>query len=350
MECNRDIKETFDKLLNENDTVFIVPHNRPDFDAIGAAIGMALICEKVKKKYFIVINDAYEKLEKEARRILEDISGKFKIVNADEALKLLTSKSLMVGVDVNKSYLVSTQPYLDRFNDIMIIDHHRTDDKTIKTAHMFINEKLSSACEEVANLVFAYNAKLTKDYANYLLAGIILDSNKFSKNTLRRTYITASKLVEKGADPDMANNLFLEDFQHDRAIQRLVDNTDFQTYGFAIASDRDDSGKVYEIEDIAKAADYLFKYNVNATFAIARIDEETISISARSKGIIDVANIMKAFGGGGNEHSAAARVKGSSIYEVKKYLSKILTPGTTIILEQQIDEVSGQRLILDQNK
>jgi hypothetical protein len=59
---------------------------------------------------------------------------------------------------------------------------------------------------------------------------------------------------------------------------------------------------------------------------------------------------MKAFGGGGNEHSAAARVKGSSIYEVKKYLSKILTPGTTIILEQQIDEVSGQRLILDQNK
>ena len=349
MECNRDIKETLDKLLCENDTVFIVPHNRPDFDAIGAAIGMALICEKLKKRYFIVINDPYEKLEKETGKILEDISGKFKIVNATEASKLLTKKSLMVAVDVNKSYLVSTQPYLESFNDIMIIDHHKTDDNTIKTANLFINEKLSSTCEEVANLVFAYNVKLTKDYANYILAGIILDTNKFSKSTSKRTYMTASKLTEKGADPDMANNLFLEDFKHDRAIQRIVDNTDFPTYNFAIASDRDDSGRIYDIEDIAKAADYLLKYNVNATFAIAHIDEDTISISARSKGIIDVATIMRAFGGGGNEHSAAARVKGSSIYEVKKYLSKILTPGTTIIREQQIDEVSGPKLILDQN-
>ena len=58
-----------------------------------------------------------------------------------------------------------------------------------------------------------------------------------SKNTSSKTFEVASKLTASGADPTIANNMFLEDFEHDRAIQRLVDNTDFQNYIFAIASD-----------------------------------------------------------------------------------------------------------------
>lgn len=43
------IKASLDRLLEENDNVFIVPHIRPDFDAVGAAIGIALICKKIIK-------------------------------------------------------------------------------------------------------------------------------------------------------------------------------------------------------------------------------------------------------------------------------------------------------------
>ena len=35
---------------------------------------------------------------------------------------------------------------------------------------------------------------------------------------------------------------------------------------------------------------------------------------------------MRVFGGGGNEHSAAARIKGISIDSVKKMLNEILVP------------------------
>jgi c-di-AMP phosphodiesterase-like protein len=134
--------------------------------------------------------------------------------------------------------------------------------------------------------------------------------------------------------------MFLEDFEHDREVQRLVDNTDFLSYIFAIASDKDDSGKIYDVEDIAKTADYLLKYRVNATFAIARIDEETIAVSARSKGVIDVSSIMKLLGGGGNEHSAAAKIKGKSIEEVKEFLYKLLIPTNYL----QDDNIS-QRIV-----
>ena len=119
MSDSRTIKESLDRLLSENDTVFIVPHNRPDMDAIGSAIGMALICKKNKKKYFIVIDDDVEKLEVATKKVIKDISNEFIIIKASEINELLTNKSLMIAVDVNKDYLISTRPYLDLFNEML---------------------------------------------------------------------------------------------------------------------------------------------------------------------------------------------------------------------------------------
>ena len=326
MEDTMNIKQCLDKLFSENDTVFIVPHNRPDMDALGSAIGMSLICKKNKKKSYIIINDELDKIESATRKVIEELGNEVSIITLSEAEELITENSLMIAVDVNKTYLVSTENILDRFKNIMVIDHHKTDDKTIKTKYLFCDEKLSSTCEEISRLLFSYNVKVTKDQANYLLAGIILDTNKLSKNVSESTYAVASKLVGKGADATVANNMYLEDFEHDRAIQKLVDNTVFPSYIYAIACDKEGSGQIYSVEDIAKASDYLLKYQVNATFAIARIDEETISISARSKGIIDVSRIMSLFGGGGNIHSAAAKVKGMTLEQVKEKLNYILIP------------------------
>lgn len=331
MQNSRDIKECLDKLLDNNDIVFIVPHNRPDMDALGAAIGMSLICNKKGKKNYIVIDDDIEKLESSTKKVIGDISSSFDIINANDVKKLITDKSLMIAVDVNKCNLISLETQLPNFNDIFILDHHKTDENTIKTEYSFIDDKLSSTCEEVSRLIFLYGIKLSVDDANYLLAGIVLDTNKLNKPTINtETLSVITKLTSKGASLYFVNNMFIEDFEHDRAIQRLVGNTGFINYGFAIACDNDGSGKIYDVEDIAKASDYLLKYQVNATFAIAHIDEQTISISARSKGIIDVSKIMSVFGGGGNEYSAAARIKGKSIEDIKSMLERLLIPTSNI--------------------
>ena len=324
------IKASLDRLLEENDNVFVVPHIRPDFDAVGSALGIALICKKNNKNCFIVIDDDYDKLEPETRKVLESINSNFNFIRSNDLPVYLTPRSMMVAVDANKDYLLCTKNYLSEFKNIVVIDHHKTDDHTIKTPYLYVDDSISSVCEEVSRLLFLYGVKLSPDYANYLLAGIILDTNKLSKNTSSKTFEVASKLTASGADPTIANNMFLEDFEHDRAIQRLVDNTDFQNYIFAIASDSEDSGRIYEPEDIAKAADYLLKYNINCSFAMAYIDDITISVSARSKGLIDVSKIMRLFGGGGNEYSAAAKIRGKNLQEVKNLLISSLMPGAYI--------------------
>lgn len=326
MQNSRDIQECLDRLLDKNEKVFIVPHNNPDMDALGASMGMSLICNKKGKENYIVIDDEFSKIEAVTRKVLEVEEKNYRIIKASDVERLTDDKSLLLLVDVNKDNRISVSNYLSQFSDIFVLDHHKTDEHTIKTSNLFIDDKLSSTCEEVGRLIFLYDIEITADAANYLLAGILLDTNKLSNpNVNTETLSVITELTRKGADLQFTNNMFAETFEQDRVMQRLVENTEFVNCYCSICGDKDGSGKFYETSDIAKAADYSLKFNVFATFSLAHIDEDTIYISARSKGLIDVSKVMKLFGGGGGETAAAAAVKGKTIDEVKRKLSNVLS-------------------------
>ena len=60
MENTSELKLALDNLMVESDALFIVPHNKPDYDALGACVGMSLIAGKHKK--YIIINDNLKEL------------------------------------------------------------------------------------------------------------------------------------------------------------------------------------------------------------------------------------------------------------------------------------------------
>lgn len=333
MENTGELKLVLDRLMGESDAVFIVPHNRPDYDALGACVGMSLIAGKHKRRNYIVINDNLNELPVEIKKLIDEISVKHNVIRLGDVCSLITDNSLMVAVDVNKDYLISTSDYLDSFKNILVIDHHKVDENTIKTPNIYVDTTISSTCEEIARLLFMNKIKITPEQANYILAGIVLDTNRLTKNLTSKTFSVLSELTSRGANPEAVNNLFLEEFEHERVMQKLVDSTKFFTYSIGIAADTNDSGIIYSIEDIAKCADYILRYKVDASFAVAYIDQETISISARSKGNIDISQIMKVFGGGGSTTSGAARVKGTTIKCIVDELAKMLNPTTAITTE-----------------
>lgn len=336
MENTGELKLTLDNLMVESDAVFIVPHNRPDYDALGACVGMSLIAGKHKRKSYIIINDDINELPGEIKKLIEEIKVKHNIIRIADLDSYLTDNSF---VDANKDYLISVNDYLDSFKNIVVIDHHKTDEYTIKTPNIFVDTTISSTCEEISRLLFMSKIKITPDQANYLLAGIVLDTNRLTKNLTSKTFSVLSELTSRGANPEAVNNLFLEEFEHERVMQKLVDSTKFFTYSIGIAADTNDSGIIYSIEDIAKCSDYILRYKVDASFAIAYIDQDTISISARSKGNIDISQIMKMFGGGGSPTSGAARVKGTTIKCIVDELTHILNPTATLSNENNVGKV-----------
>jgi c-di-AMP phosphodiesterase-like protein len=168
--------------------------------------------------------------------------------------------------------------------------------------------------------------KIPTNIANYLLAGIYLDTNKMTKNVTTDTFVTASRLTEQGADINHVMELFQEDFDSDRRVQELINKTKMINYKIAMMIA--DESEEYTNKEIARAADYGLTYGTDASFAIGKIDDDTVSVSARSKNKVDVGKVMGALGGkgGGNPCSGATKIQNESVEEVSKKLEKLLRP------------------------
>ena len=323
METIKDLKNTLEeKIINAN-SVTIVPHLGVDFDAIGSSIGISLIAKKLKKESSIIVDDPHYKIDPGVQIIINEAKNKeYNIINREKYLQQKNENDLVVLTDVNKSYLIALKEELNN-KDIIIIDHHAPDKNTVKTDNKYIDTNVSSICELITKLLSMFKIKYDEDIANYLLAGIYLDTNKLVKNVNPETKMAVAKLLEYHANMNKVTELFAEDFISDRKIQELISNANFFTY--TVATVMADSG-LYTKEELAKASDYLLKYKVDAAFAIGYIEENLISISARSKGKINVGEIMQELNGGGNQYSAATKITDNTVEETEKQLKKILTP------------------------
>jgi len=310
------------KILGANNVV-IVPHNSVDFDAIGAAIGIALIAKKYKKPYFIVVNDPVYKIDHGVQLIIDEAKKEMPIVSKERYMQSYKADDLFILVDVNKPYLVSLHDKL-KDNNTIVIDHHMEDEDSVKTDIKHIDTTASSASEIVTNLLCQYKIKVTPDVANNLLAGIYLDTNKLSKNASSYTMKTIAKLLEFGANMNNVTELFAEDFISDRRVQELVSKAKISTYSIAIVTAEDNIE--YTREELAKVADYLLKYKVDAAFAIGNIGDNTVSISGRSKEKINIGEVMQNLHGGGTQYSGATKLINCTIEDAARKLTKIIKP------------------------
>ena len=301
--------------------VILIPHNNPDFDAIGSAAGLTLIAKKYKKESKIIVNDNLSMVDPGVKIIVDELNRESNLViDKNKYLKEKNSDDLFILTDVNKKNLISVNDILN--DNTLIIDHHNENENTVNASYKYINTKMSSASEIVTKLITMLKIKIPASIANYLLAGIYLDTNKLTKNTSSDTFKTVSKLIDSGASINRVADFFTEDFTSDRRVQNLVNRLDINHYtvGTIIA----DENEIVEAVELAKAADYSLRYGLDAVFAMGKISDDVISISARSKGMLNVGEVMSQLQGGGNEHSGATKIKDESIEEVGTKLKKLL--------------------------
>ena len=331
------LKAGLEKHIKNCSKVFIVGHCGPDFDSFGASIGLYTIARNFYKKAFIIIDDDPTKIEPGVKRILDAEIDKYRIITKSEYEALKDDKSLVIVVDTNKKDMISIGYSLDDVGAVFVIDHHNENEKSIDTPYKFIDLNSSSTCEMVFNLINQYKIKIKENVANYLLAGISLDTKRFKKNTSSKTHDFAKKLIERGASIDYVNNLFLEEFESFCKISNLIVNgTAIKKISESLLTpiqisftlNRNEPKTVYLKEDLAKAADKMLKFNgIDAAFALGYLDDGTVHISARSNKRVNVGEIMSELSGGGNAQNAGSRVVADDIFEVEKILMDIIPIG-----------------------
>lgn len=319
-----ELKKILEKKISESKQVILTGHVGADFDSIASCIAMSEIVKKFKTDGYILYNEQEIKVEPGVKEMIDSTNSTINYINNEEYKKIRTNKDLLITLDVSNKDILPCRDYLNYFKDIIVIDHHTENSHPIETNYNYIISDVSSISEVITNLLISYKINFTKNIANYLLAGIYLDTDKYTKNCSSKTMSTVSKLLDRGADIVKVNEFFETDFESDRKVQDLVSKANFITYSIAICVADEDV--TYTKEELAKVSDYLLRFKADAAFAAGFIDDDLISISARSKGKVDVSKIMNIMSGGGNIYSAATKINSKELNEEGKKLELLTKP------------------------
>ncbi len=307
--------------IKKANKIYVTGHKNMDLDALASATVFHYIAKHYKKQCYIIIDDKEEEQEQAVQNAYEHISKDINRMTTGE-IEENQNGNLLIVVDTNKINTIQNTKLLDIFTNILIIDHHDTTENTIKNAEKVIENKTSSTSEMITFFLKRKKIKIPKDMATVLLSGIALDTNNFTLKTTIDTFKASHILTELGAEPSEVQYIMKQDINEYIERQKIITNVELKG-NIAIAKGSENT--IYKREELAKTADtILFFNNIEASFVIGKLSHNTIGISARSLGSVEVQTIMEKFNGGGDKHNAACIVKNKTIEQVEKDLFKII--------------------------
>lgn len=311
--------ETFNLLtkeIKEHENIVIMAHKGMDLDAYGASLCLYEIIKSFEKNVMIYMNKEIENksIEKSLNAINES-NIDIKYVYKKEDIPVYNT--LAVVLDTHKASLLEDYDAI-RGLEIFIIDHHITNVETIESKYTYINHGVSSTVEIMTNYAKYLNRELSPLVATIMLAGLFVDTNSFDVKTTDKTYEAAAYLAKAGADNIMKKQLLKEDKENYCKRQEFVKNSNMITENISLCMMDNNVYKKYMLALISE--DLLQFDKVEASFTIGYVEENTVGISARSIGNIDVEDIMSKLGGGGHKTDAATVIKNTTIEKVKEQL------------------------------
>ena len=333
----RIISNSILEIIQESDEVFIMGHQNEDFDALGAALGVSRMARQLKKPVHIILSDFNTGISKftEGLKAKEGYSELF--LPASRLINITAEKPVLFVVDTHIPHLTASPDLLDRIKDIVVIDHHRRSSNFIKNARLTYSEPATSSTSElVTELLYYFNEdmNLPRLEATALYAGILVDTKNFAVQTGVRTFDAAAYLRRCGADPIVVRQMFRSDFETEQAKAKAKARAQMLPNGLIITKCADELPNIQVIA--AQVADSLLRIEgANASMVVFQLSPDTVGISARSTGAINVQVIMEQFGGGGHQNVAGAQITGTSLEDV---YNNVIKATQLFIEENEKDE------------
>lgn len=344
--------QTIRDFIEKASNVIIMGHNQADLDAYGAMIAVYHMAKASKKPAWMVVDE--EKLDKTVQKIYQDIVKEQlpnlveNSVNSEMAIKQINPDTLLIIVDSQSPKMVMSTDILSKVSKLIVIDHHRVSEESFDAIFSFVEPYASSTVELMMELLNFYNMeeeiKISALEATIMYGGLIVDTNNFAYRTGSRTFEVAARLKDMGADVTEVKLWLRRDLERTLIINKLLDHIDIylDRFGFVITSEiYDDRILLAQVADAA-----LQISGVDAAFMIARMDNNTVGVSARSYQNVNVQILMEALGGGGHLNSAAAQIQNASVHDVvdqlKNYIDLEYGGGGELVKVILLEDVKGK--------
>ncbi len=311
---------------NKKLNIVIIPHEHPDGDAIGSALGLAEVLNHFGHKAQIVSPTDYPDFLKwfSSEADITVHSNKKKLANS-----IIKNSDIMFCVDFNEASRAGKleKMILEYRNPKILIDHHPYPtyfcDLTISETHY------SSTAELIYDVLCktGFKKHITKNAAEALYTGILTDTGSFNHNTSGpNTFKVVSELMKFGIETQKIQSGVYHNFSASRMkllgyclSQKMDVFPEFRTAVISITKK--------ELEDFEfKTGDtegfVNFPLSINdIVFSAIFIEKEgLVKASFRSKGNFPVNHFSRDhFNGGGHLNAAGGDTKLSLDSAVEKF-------------------------------
>ena len=320
MSAARSKFEEIGRILREHQRFAVLSHVRPDGDALGSQLALAL---------------SLKQLGKEVRVWNEDgMLEKYSFLPRAELLTKPPSTSEVVDVaialDTAIQNRLGTALAAVRSAKIWVnIDHHLSN--PCYGDVVYVDPVAPATAEIVFRLIKSQGLPFNHDIAENLYAAISTDTGSFQyPQTSAHTFEIAAELIRAGLDVGRLSQQLYENYPRRRLelLRELLRTMHFE-HGGRIASFSLSARTATELgvlpEDNEGLIDHLraIRGVIVAVF-FEELAEGKVRVSMRSKSdAVDVCAICQKFGGGGHTLAAGARVRGTLAEVEKRVLEEI---------------------------
>ena len=209
---------------------------------------------------------------------------------------------------------------------IHVYDHHPPSDEDVK-ADFQIVQSVGATVTILVSIIRERSISITPEEATIMMLGIYEETGSFRfSSTTPADFEAASYLLTQGANINLVSDMLVRELTPEQVflLNDIIQNaTVYNINGIDIVISEASSEQY--VGDLAVIV-HKFRdmENINAVFALFRM-EDRIHIIGRSRiPEVDSGYIMSLFGGGGHKVAASSTVKEMTLVEVREKLIEIL--------------------------
>lgn len=294
--------------IEANDHFLVVAHVSPDGDAAGSTSAVGWMLDRLGKSY-TMINEG------EMPAKFSFLWGMDRVLHLD-SISSPKSYDCIISVDCADEKRIGKvkELFADDFK-LLNIDHHPTNDYFGDA--QLIKADAAATVEILFDLAKTLRLPIETEFAASIYTGLLTDTGGFRySNTTPKVMRLASELLSCGVNGSALAERLLEKitFSHITVLKKAL-----RTLSFAY--DRKVSWIIVSHEDIRETGatpedlEGLIAYprnieGVEVGLLFKQLDEQTVKVSFRSNGRVDVAAMAKSFGGGGHVKAAGCTMIG----------------------------------------
>jgi phosphoesterase RecJ-like protein len=312
--------EEIGRVLREHQRFAIMGHVRPDGDALGSQLALALSLQALGKEVRVWNEDGM--LEKYSFLPRSDLLTKPPSTPEDFDVAIALDTAIQNRLGIALAAVRSAKIWIN-------IDHHLSNPGYGNVVH--VDTSAPATAEIIFRLIKDQGLPFNRDIAENLYAAISTDTGSFQyPKTSAQTFEIAAELIRTGLDVGRLNQLLYENYPRRRLelLRELLRNMRFQQDGHVASftltlKTAADLGVLPE--DNEGLIDHLRAVRgvVVAVF-FEELPDGKVRVSMRSKtDAVDVCAICQKFGGGGHTLAAGARVRGTLAEVEERVLAEV---------------------------